>query len=404
MKTNAPIKQFLFFRRLPPHPKGEWGGLEKLMFDWFERIDHAQTDVVVIVTTGWKERFLQEARQRGLPLKVEEQPFDYFHVGPLRRFFDMLKFLNGYRPFGIVFFQAHFEEFGLPELIAASWAAKGNIFMHENTGSLKPPACTSRKYFGFIPGLGLWWQYYMFCIRFRAHVAKNILAVSQGIKDRYVSWWGYPDHKVIISYHGVDTGNFLPDTSIRTKMRQQLNFSEQDKILIAVARLTPLKRIDRAIRAFNILYQNNPDAHLVLVGAGPLEGECRQLAGSLPCAAHIHFIGHVNNTVDYLRMADIFVLSSDNEGFSIALMEAMGCGLIVVATDCPGCNEIILEGQTGFITSFSDESFAEGLSKAMGLSGQRQSAMKQLAVHTIAERFDINNNVRHLLKTIGMGP
>ena len=78
MPDSGPKKQFLFFRRLPPPPAGEYGGLEKLMFDWFERIDYAKTEAIVVVTTGWKERFLKEAQLRHLPLIIVESPFDFF--------------------------------------------------------------------------------------------------------------------------------------------------------------------------------------------------------------------------------------------------------------------------------------------------------------------------------------
>jgi len=399
---STPKEQFLFFRRLPPPPKGEYGGLEKLMFDWFERIDYTNTEVIAVVTTGWKERFLKEARQRQIPLIVEELTYDYLNIGPIKRYFNMSDFLKRFKPSGIVFFQAHFEEFGLPELIPASWKAKGNIFMHENTGSLNPPELTSKKHFGFIPGAGLWWQYYMLCIKYRAYVVKKILAVSQEIKNRYVSWWGYPADKVLVSYHGVDSKSFSPDPNFKIKLRQKLNLPENDKILIIMARFTPLKRLDRAIRAFNLVSLNIKNINLVLVGSGPLENECRQLAESLPCSKHIHFIGHVDNPADYLKMADIFVLSSDNEGLSIALMEAMACGLIAVSTDCTGSNEVITEGKTGFIVSKTDESLAEGMRKALCLSLAECQHMRQAAMQFIQGNFDIGRNVQSVFKTIGI--
>lgn len=398
---NVPKRQFLFFRRLPPMPKGEWGGLEKLMFDWFERIDYGTIEVIVVVTTGWKERCLQEAHERNLPLSVLEMPFDFFNTGPMQRFLDMRGLLKNYKPSGIVFFQAHFEEFGLPELIPALWKTKGNVFMHENTGSQNPPECSSKKHFGFIPGAGLWWQYYMLCIKSRAYVSR-ILAVSQEIKNRYVSWWGYPQTRVLVAYHGVDSKNFLPDRNVRRDLRQKLNFPENDKIIIMVARFTPLKRIDRAIRAFNIVFGNYADMRLVLVGSGPLENECRQLAAALPCSGHVHFIGHVHNPADYLKMADIFVLSSDNEGLSIALMEAMACGCIAVSTDCTGSNEIITDGKTGFIVHKTDESVADGIRRAMDLSLAESQNMRQTAMHNIQENFDIGRNVRRVFQTIGI--
>ena len=372
------------------------------MLDWFEKIDFTAADVILVVTIGWKERFLQEAHKRHLPLTVVESPFDFFYATPLKRFTDMYSLIKTYKPSGIVFFQGHFEEFGLPELIPAFWKAKGNIFMHENLGSPQPPQRSSKKYFGFIPGAGLWWEYYMLCIRLRAYVTKNILTVSREIKNRYVSWWGYPADRVLVAYHGVDSKNFSPDPAIKARMRRQLGIPENDKTFISVARFTEVKRLDRVIRAFNSIYQNDKNIHLILVGSGPLENEYRQLAGSLPCSGHIHFTGQVNNPSDYLKIADIFVLSSDNEGLSIALMEAMASGLIAISTDCTGSNEVIKEGETGFIVTKSDEAVSEGMRRALSLSSAEHQAMQQSAIRIIREEFDIDNNVRKILKTMGV--
>jgi glycosyltransferase involved in cell wall biosynthesis len=402
MANKVQRKQFLFFRRIPAPPKGEYGGLEKLMFDWFERIDYAATEVVVVVTTGWKERFQKEAQQRGLPLTVEELPFDYFKVGPVQRFWDMRHFLKNYRPSGIIFFQAYFEEFGLPELMVARWKAKGNVFMHENMGTVKPPENSSKKHFGVIPGAGLWWQYYMFCIRSRADLSKNILTVSQEIKNRYVSWWGYAPKKVLVTHHGVDSKDFSPDAKVRMSLRQKFKLPEKDRIFIIIARFTPIKRLDRAIRAFNIIFQRSPDVRLVLVGSGPLDDECRQIAGALPCSGHVLFIGHVHDPANYLKMADIFVLSSDSEGLSIALMEAMASGLIVISTDCSGSDEVITDGKTGFIVSKTDESLADGMQKALDLTLDECRNMRQAGMRFIQKEFDIDTNVLKVFKIMGI--
>ena len=84
----------------------------------------------------------------------------------------------------------------------------------------------------------------------------------------------------------------------------------------------------------------------------------------MPCANKILFMGNVDNVGDYLKMSDIFVLSSDNEGFGIALVEAMATGLICVATKCPGPNEIIQDGVNGFLVEKNAEGVLDGLKKA----------------------------------------
>ena len=103
---NAPRREHvLFVRRLLPVPKGEWGGMEKLMLEWFERVDTGRTTITLAVTEGWTGRFKEEAAKRSIELKVVPIPVQ-FPGSPRQRFWALYDLLKTIKPTCVVFIQA----------------------------------------------------------------------------------------------------------------------------------------------------------------------------------------------------------------------------------------------------------------------------------------------------------
>ena len=92
---------------------------------------------------------------------------------------------------------------------------------------------------------------------------------------------------------------------------------------------------------------NIPDAHLVLVGDGPLRKEMELLASKLAIDNRVHFLGRRNDVHELIKMADIYVQSSHWEGFGIAVVEAMAGGLPVIASKVPGLCDVV--GNSGIL-------------------------------------------------------
>jgi glycosyltransferase involved in cell wall biosynthesis len=394
-----PIKTFLFLRWLPSD--GEWGGMEKLMLEWFERIDYNQAKVTLAVTPGWKERFESEIKKKKLLVSVIEFPFEFTHQKFLRfkYFYSFFKNLN---PSSIIFVQGLHTEFHLGDVVAASWITKGNVFMHENLGASAPIEKTSRLYFGFIRGFALWWHMERSYINLRAYFCKYILVVSESIQNRLVELWKYPKNKVLVTYHGVAPDKFKSSVSIRSKMRAQLSLDSSTPVIIVTARLTLQKRLDRLIEAFDKVVKEFKVVQLFIAGSGPLENQLKELAQSKPCASQIHFLGQVTNVADCLQMADFYVLSSDNEGLSIALMEAMASGLVCVSTNCPGSEEVIENAKNGYLVPMSVEGVHQGLQQALSLPLEQRVSMAQKARDTIKERFNIDENIKNIFEIMGI--
>jgi GalNAc-alpha-(1->4)-GalNAc-alpha-(1->3)-diNAcBac-PP-undecaprenol alpha-1,4-N-acetyl-D-galactosaminyltransferase len=159
--------------------------------------------------------------------------------------------------------------------------------------------------------------------------------------------------------------------------------------LVAIGRLHPQKGFDLLLEAFARLHDKHPDWQLTILGEGPIRSELEALRSQLKLTECVHFPGSVTNVPDYLRQADLFVMSSRFEGFPMALCEAMACGACVLATDClSGPSDIISDGVNGMLVATEDvEALAAGLDRLMSDPAKRQ----QLASNApqILDRFGL---------------
>jgi len=129
-----------------------------------------------------------------------------------------------------------------------------------------------------------------------------------------------------------------------------------EKKIIFVGRLNPVKGVPSLLRAMKIVCEVLPDAKLIIVGDGEEREDLESLADSLGIRDRVDFVGRVphERIPDYLCKADIFVLPSVSEGFGIVILEAMACGLPIVATRVGGVPDIIEEGVNGFLVESGD--------------------------------------------------
>jgi glycosyltransferase involved in cell wall biosynthesis len=119
-------------------------------------------------------------------------------------------------------------------------------------------------------------------------------------------------------------------------------------------RFIPRKGINYLLEAWREVIDECSEAKLLLLGDGPLLGEMEHMASTLGIADSVIFRGHVRQVVDFLRGTDLFVLPSLQEGMPNSLLEAMACGLPVVATRIGGGVDIINSGDNGILVEPGD--------------------------------------------------
>lgn len=137
--------------------------------------------------------------------------------------------------------------------------------------------------------------------------------------------------------------------------------------IISVGRLYPQKNQVMMIRAFVKVADKFPDWQLVIFGEGPLRAELEFLVSSFKLEGRVLLPGRTDHVIEELRKSEIFCLSSDYEGMSNAMIEAVCVGLPIVSTRVSGTEDLIREGNNGFVVERGDvEAMAEAFRKLMG--------------------------------------
>lgn len=146
-----------------------------------------------------------------------------------------------------------------------------------------------------------------------------------------------------------------------------LEWIGDSKLIVNAARLSPEKDHEKLLNAFARMRDSNPNSKLLILGDGPLREFLEGLAGSLGITDYVKFMGLVSNPFPYMRLADVFVLSSNHEGQGLVLLEAMCLEVPVVSTDIPGPRSVIT-GNTGLLVENSVDGLVTGIESV--LSGQ----------------------------------
>ncbi|MBP7935076.1 MAG: glycosyltransferase [Phycisphaerae bacterium] len=182
----------------------------------------------------------------------------------------------------------------------------------------------------------------------RAHA---LLTVSRDSARMLHHSWGVPAGKIHTISNGVDTDLFRPfkDAAERAAIRDRLGLSEQGPVVICLANLVKIKRIDALMSIWPTIIATHPAAHLVLIGEGPLRSELTGLACRLGCTASVSFLGTRHDVHELLRAGDLLVVPSCYEASSNAVLEGMATGLPMVAFNVGGLGEQIIPGETGWL-------------------------------------------------------
>jgi glycosyltransferase involved in cell wall biosynthesis len=180
-----------------------------------------------------------------------------------------------------------------------------------------------------------------------AQNAKYVFAISGAVKKKCLELYAVPDEKVIVIPNGYDNKIFRPLRFSKEKIFQ-IHGIDADASLPVVTfagKMSKTKGVDVLLEA-NAMLQKRCPCNLFLFGSGDITN----VLGRPPTdeeMLNVHLIGHVTQNVlaEFHNIAEFSVLPSREEGFAVAALEAMGCGLPVVATDIPSMMELI-EGKT----------------------------------------------------------
>jgi len=189
--------------------------------------------------------------------------------------------------------------------------------------------------------------------RFTYTRADHIVSVSADAGSDIAQMLDIDPERVVTIYNPTYTDRL---TNLAEESISHSWFKDDRPIILSAGRFSDQKDFETLIRAFAQVVDNQ-DARLVLLGDGANRTELESLVTQLGIEEQVDFLGFKNNPYKYMRQADLFVLSSHYEGLPNVLIEALGVGTPVVATDCPsGPREILLDGRGGELVPVGDVS------------------------------------------------
>lgn len=203
-------------------------------------------------------------------------------------------------------------------------------------------------------------------------MADAVFSVTRDLRTYHSKQSWLDANKFRVIYNGVNTQRFCPNRENAHQVCRELGIPVGRLIVGTVGRLVPIKDHGTLLRAAETLVRAGGDIQVLMVGNGPELGRLKAYAAaSAELSGRVTFLGASPRVPELLNIMDVFVLSSICEGMSNAILEAMACGLPVVATRTGGNPELIADGCTGRLFEPGDVSGLAQLLAAL-IANERQ--------------------------------
>jgi glycosyltransferase involved in cell wall biosynthesis len=178
----------------------------------------------------------------------------------------------------------------------------------------------------------------------------RILPVAEAIRQEVIAKKSSLADRTMTVLNGVDLSHY--DRVIdRNLVRKELNIPDDHVLCATIGRLSDDKGIPDLLTAAKSVIQSRDDVHWLIAGKGPLAEAMRRRNAELGLENRVRFLGFRTDVPELLAAADMLVVASTSEGCSVVILEAMGSGLAVVATDVGGSAEVVVDGVTGYVVS-----------------------------------------------------
>ncbi|MGI8469850.1 MAG: glycosyltransferase [Pyrinomonadaceae bacterium] len=238
-------------------------------------------------------------------------------------------------------------------------------------------------------------EYHLVLEKWMSENADYVIAVSEATRNYMMQVDQIRGNHIEIAYIGFDFEKLKPNKTDRAKIRAEFGFGENDFVIGYVASFAQGKGHLQIIEAFSKIVKEIPEARLFFVGTGN-SAEANAAVEKFSLREKIIFAGWRDDAPACMNAMDLFVQPSLSEAFSQVLIEAMGVGLPVIATDVGGANEVIADGKNGFLIKPNDaESIyrktvelyrSKELRDKIAIAGQA-NVRKRFGVERMIERY-----------------
>lgn len=188
---------------------------------------------------------------------------------------------------------------------------------------------------------------------------------------------------------------------IRTKAKETPVITLPQNVfnIVCIGRFTLQKGFDRVVEAYDALKKEGiPPCHITILGDGYERPMIQQMIAERGLEDDIQLVGYIDNPYSVLAQADLFLLASRDESFSLVVAEAMVLGVPVMSTRCTGPIELLKNGEAGYLVENSTEGIRNGLRTVLSVPDMREP-LRQCALKSL-ERFQIDNQIMIIEKML----
>lgn len=225
-------------------------------------------------------------------------------------------------------------------------------------------------------------------------LADRVIAVSPEIKRIIHKKFNLSDSRVVVVKNGI-VGN---DSAIEQADFEREFSGSKDKLkLLAVGRLTYQKNFEVLIKAARFLVDKDfKDFIFLIIGEGEDRLKLERLILDLEVGEYVRLLGLRHDVLQFMKSSNLLVMPSRYEGLSIAMIEAMACGLPIIGTKSPGLRDYIKDGQNGVLFPVGDDKALSERILELARSRELTSRLSRGARKTFEAEYDMRKNIQFL--------
>ena len=278
---------------------------------------------------------------------------------------------------GIQVIHSHGKGAGLYGRLAARWTGVPAVHTFHGIHYEGYPPPLAKLYLGLERRLARW-----------THTIINVSATQEA---EALALHLFEPRQSVTVVNGVDLEAQERVVTAAPIPRERFGLGRDLFVLGTVARFDPVKRLGALVGALRAL--ERPRVSLLLVGGGPEADRLQRLVAAAHLNGRVIFTGWLDDSARVYPAIDLYVTASAKEGLPLALLEAMGAGLAVVATDVPGHRDVVRDGETGLLVPAGDEKALAAAIATLMDDPERRRRMGQAGHARVLEEFTVRSMV-----------
>lgn len=248
------------------------------------------------------------------------------------------------------------------------------------------------------------WDFAKFAKKFDAYISRHIV-VANHVRNWMITQLKICSQKIFMISNGINIEEFSPfrRNGLKEEFRKTLGISEKQPVIVFTGRFSPEKQplyfVKIAHSILKITYNQKNTATFLMIGDGELKYEIRKTITKLSLQKHIKLLGAHNDIRPYLSCADFMILPSLVEGLPIIGLEAMAMGVPIIASNVPGWQELITDGENGFLVPLNNKEMFVEIALSLIENPQLRNTIGYKARQTIVNQYTLTEMINKYVNT-----